>query len=336
MIKFEDISVVIQGPVYHSNNMYEGVTKKVCESVRKNLPGAEIILSTWEGFDLSGLDYDQIVINKNIISNKIRMPYTGDLKLFSVNHQLITTLNGIKKSTRKYILKLRSDLSLTGSKFLNYFDYYSDYPEDVDLSKWKIFNKRIITLPTYNIHKEKGLAFNICDWFFFGLKEDVEYYFDIPLIDTFNLLVREGEEYPRVEDNFGAEQIMWISCVRKKMDLQIKNAIDKSDEVCNSFEKSIANNFVLISAKQASVLSLSYGVGAYGVAPCFSRGLYSLEEWEHLYNKYGGGRLSVNYRWINHLFTFLYATKESICENSPMISKAYYACSKKLNKKRLK
>ena len=51
-IKSEEISVIVQGPIHKKR------TKKTLQSIRTNLPNAEIILSTWEGSDVKGLDFD--------------------------------------------------------------------------------------------------------------------------------------------------------------------------------------------------------------------------------------------------------------------------------------
>ena len=58
-IDTKDISIVVQGAVDPKN------TPKCLTSIRKYLPGAEIILSTWEGTDCTGLDYDVLVLNKD-------------------------------------------------------------------------------------------------------------------------------------------------------------------------------------------------------------------------------------------------------------------------------
>ena len=47
-IDTNDISVVVQGAIDQIN------TPKCLRSIRKRLPGAEIILSTWEGSPIDG------------------------------------------------------------------------------------------------------------------------------------------------------------------------------------------------------------------------------------------------------------------------------------------
>ena len=58
-IDTKDISVVVQGAVDKEN------TPRCLKSLRKHLPGAEVILSTWEGTNTDGLDYDVVLYNQD-------------------------------------------------------------------------------------------------------------------------------------------------------------------------------------------------------------------------------------------------------------------------------
>ena len=59
MIKDREISIVLQGPIY------KDITSCVCKRMRDIFPEAEIIVSTWEGSDTSGLIYDILLENKD-------------------------------------------------------------------------------------------------------------------------------------------------------------------------------------------------------------------------------------------------------------------------------
>jgi len=63
MVSAENISFVVQGPVFNKIETADQSfsTKDVLTSIRNNFPAAEIILSTWEGTDIRGLDYDKVV-----------------------------------------------------------------------------------------------------------------------------------------------------------------------------------------------------------------------------------------------------------------------------------
>ena len=68
MVNFEEISVVVSGPVIFVENN-EGrfnATSLGCKSIRKRLPGAEIVFSTWENEDVSEIDYDILVRSEDV------------------------------------------------------------------------------------------------------------------------------------------------------------------------------------------------------------------------------------------------------------------------------
>ena len=138
MSKYKDMSVTLQGSVDQTD------TPKCINSIRKWLPGAEIILSTWEGSDISGLDYDILVLNKDpgAVLMKEHLPKK---KYLNVDRQIVSTQNGLKKATRKYALKIRSDLVLTTDNFLKYFDEYQARGENYNLFERKILVPMIFT-----------------------------------------------------------------------------------------------------------------------------------------------------------------------------------------------
>ena len=55
----KDISVIVQGAINKNE------TIKCLQSIRQYLPGAEIILSTWEGSNITDLDYDNLILSKD-------------------------------------------------------------------------------------------------------------------------------------------------------------------------------------------------------------------------------------------------------------------------------
>ena len=58
-INSEDLSFVVQGPVSEHTNL-------ALKSIRENFPKSEIILSTWEGSNINGLDLVQYIRNKDL------------------------------------------------------------------------------------------------------------------------------------------------------------------------------------------------------------------------------------------------------------------------------
>jgi len=82
--------------------------------VRSLLPGAEVIVSTWEGEDASAIALPALVE---------KSPDPGGFVLaegypINLNRLQRSTLAGLRRAGRKYSLKLRSDLALTDRRFL--------------------------------------------------------------------------------------------------------------------------------------------------------------------------------------------------------------------------
>ena len=305
MIDSKDISVIVQGPIAYSSDGKVNQTKLVCESIRTCLPEAEIILSTWEGSYIADIEADKFLLNPSIHANKMYRIGEKEPTLHTVNHQIITTIEGLKQATKKYAIKTRTDVKFLHNNFLKYFDKYNRYPSDEEYRAWRVFDKRIVTLPTVDVRGERGLPYNVSDWFYLGLTNDLIKLFDIPLIDTFNL-VSHGNDYPHAEDNLGNEQAIWVSCLRKYRDVDFNNSIDLREKTKRESEIALANNFVIVSGKDLGLYSFKYGMNSYLRNPLLSIDTYTHNDWKKLYNKYGGGEEVTIFRSYEIIFKLLY------------------------------
>jgi hypothetical protein len=107
----DDISVVIQGPLLLERA--EGVARCL-ESVRAVLPGAEVIVSTWEGEDTGRIGPPvRIVQSPDPGAFAVR-----DEPPYNLNRLLLSTQAGLLLARRRYCLKFRTDLALTDRRFL--------------------------------------------------------------------------------------------------------------------------------------------------------------------------------------------------------------------------
>ena len=199
-VNIEDISFVVQGPIISD------FTKKVCESIRALAPNAEIVLSTWEGSALEDLEYDIVVENKDPGCFKLILPEVmdngSDEYVMNVNRQIISTINGLKRATKKYACKLRSDLQL---KNLSFIEYYKKYDAPIKYPYNKYINHRVVTLPAANPERCIPCPFYLCDWFFFGLREDLINIWDIPLVSEKSLKGDRVNGIPYIVNNFSNE-----------------------------------------------------------------------------------------------------------------------------------
>ena len=270
MIESSEISVVIQGAF---NNT---ITPKTIDSVKRYLPKAEIILSTWEGTSVpEGLSVDKILLNKDPGCYSYNNgPKT---KKNNVNRQIVSTLSGLKTVKRKYTLKIRTDFILTGNNFLNYFDKYKEVNP-----KWQVFEKKLIACSFFTrIPEIYHKPFHLSDLIFFGLTKDILKLFDIPLMPRNEEFVVEYQKY--LWNKFVPEQYIFCSCLKKnKIPFKAEHTNDLSKENIEQTHNYFANNFVFLSFKQYNIIPADSIVDIqHEYHKC-----YTLIRWEKLYRKY--------------------------------------------------
>ena len=255
------ISVVIQGTTDKK------LTPLCIKSIRKYLPNAEIILSTWEGCNVSGLDYDILVLNKDPGGYVFNISFHNKSNsLNNFNRQLISTRNGIEKVSNKYCLKLRSDLVLNNSNFLKYWDEFDKQNEE-----FKIFKHRVICSSIYSreysCQSGTGLPtpFHPSDFWFFGLTDDLKDYFENCPIQTLNEAGNWAFKYPNrlpydsMLWRFAPEQFFCINWVKKYYpNIQFDDWSDWNTENIEFSNKILYNNFVFLDYEQAGIYSIKH------------------------------------------------------------------------------
>lgn len=257
MIKSKDISVIVQGVVNND-------THTLLKSIRKNLLFSQIILSTWEGSDVSrnsGL-YDILVLNKDpgavIFDDK-------ENKSNNLNRILVSSQNGIAKATRKYVLRLRSDLILKNANLLKLTDDFEVRNSDVSLFKQRIFAYDIFSIK-YDEKKQikQRMLFHISDWCHFGLKEDLQELFNVPKVIEPEFS-RYFEFHKKEVNDVHASRIWKMSPEQyitfenaKKIfkNLNFENYLDINNENISLSEDFIINNFIVYSSQQWGIYPL--------------------------------------------------------------------------------
>jgi hypothetical protein len=270
----KEISVIVRGLIVGND-----VTKRALASFRTHLPGAQIILSSWKESDVSGLDYDDLVLSDQPKGLFVALS-DGKPKAITVNNQIVTTQNGIAKARGKYLLVTRSDIMLTDVGFLKYF---SEYNKDGG----GVLKKKVVVLPTYNPRRNVvRFLYNTCDWFFFGTKEDITDIFSIPLMDEKNFMGEKINGLFSREENFGAEQYVWSTFLRKHQPVDLPSNHYFSPEALTASEMSYAKNTIMVPADRAGLICLKMPHAGYGARPVLSQGLYTFNEYRKMYNAY--------------------------------------------------
>ncbi|MFN3344303.1 MAG: WavE lipopolysaccharide synthesis family protein [Chloroherpetonaceae bacterium] len=267
-IKNEEISIIVPGAVIgeKEKSRCAQLTRRVLKSIRKHLPGSEIILSTWQGQNTDGLDYDVLVLTTDPGPNYFITPQ-GRVPDGNFNRQVIAVQEGLKRATRKYALKTRNDILFTGSGFLN---FYGKFPKRCDT--WKVLREKVIVSNIYTHHARRDnidRCFNVSDHFHFGLKEDVQAIWSVEPVHGVPLC-------------FTPEQKIWLTMLSKYGIITASSAYDLNPEHQTIYEISLANNAIVLSHQQIGIKFFKHG---YGLA--IGKGFhYSHDEWLMLYQKY--------------------------------------------------
>lgn len=245
-----EISVVIQGPLYRSLAPTRGIDACVA-SVRKHLPHAEIIVSTWADEDLSDIDADHIVTSAD---PGVLLDFNGNRH--NTNRQLASTLTGIRAASRSHILKLRSDHILTGSNIAVMGAYDSRIPLRARLLRQPI---TVTTLFIRNPAKVP-LLFHLSDLVQFGTREDMLSFWDQQIWHQEEVFARYPCKNPI--GNFVGysamrmtpEQCLMLGFMRKKgYDISLQTPGDISPELVELSERLLSENFTVLDWASSQV-----------------------------------------------------------------------------------
>lgn len=277
MINSQDISIIVQGAIS------KDFTRNVLLSIRRVFPDAEIILSTWENSDTDNLNYDLLVESKDPGAPILHPQWN---QKHNLNRQIVSTKNGIKKATRKYVLKTRTDIVFNNANFLKYFGKFQIRNENC-----KILKERVLICQHY-ARRAEILPFHISDWVMFGLKEDIEKIWDIELepepeytewFYNHELLPQhkdERHEYNFFRHRYCAEQYIWANLLWKNGEkFTFENMFDISWYNSYLTRLSFANNLVILSLEQ-------YGIIFCKGNPLKEETIYSHYDWQKLYKIY--------------------------------------------------
>lgn len=253
-IDTKDISFVVQGAVD------KDVTPKCLESIRKNFPGSEIILSTWKGTDVSKLDFDVLVSSAD--PGAAICDFHSILN--NINRQIVSTVEGLHKVTRKYAAKVRSDLIFDGPDFLRYFERYTAFNENYRRVKARMIALTLYTRNFYINYDHYNVihaTYHVSDWFIFGYTEDVVKYFSVNKIDdlpSFSRYYLDKPEmhqllpYPHLMSKLTPEQYFGAGFFENKNDYTV---VELSNKDYNEHLRYLVNNFVILDYEYSHIYS---------------------------------------------------------------------------------
>ena len=287
MSDFSDISVVVQGPVqsFQDREQESGITQKCLESVRQHLPGSKLILSTWPGQELAGLDYDRLVISEDPGSNVRFFGRDGAPHRFNNNRQIVSTREGLREVTTKYAVKLRSDNYLTGNNFVA---LQREYPKRT--STHCFLKERVVVSNVFTRQYAKGfrVPFHLSDFFYFGLTEDLRTLWDLDLFEDAQDPIHDNEgalykSYPP-----DCTQMFWIKALQKfDTSIHVNELLDRSASRLEQSDLCFANNLVIASPADLGLGLCQKFLGTARISRTKGQcAQWQHWEWQEIYRRY--------------------------------------------------
>jgi len=249
-VESRNISVVIQGPLYRSLAPFRGVDASIA-SVRTYLPHAEIIVSTWAEEDFEGIDADRVVTS---VDPRALLDFNGNRH--NTNRQVVSTVTGIRSASRDYVLKLRSDHLLKGSKIAVMGAYDSQVP-----ATDRLLNQPITVTTLFIRNPTKvPLLFHLSDLVQFGTREDMLEFWDQRL--RLQHEVFATKPYKNPIGNFVGysamrmtpEQSLMIGFMAKKgFHVRLQTPGEISPELVRLSDKLLTENFTVLDWEASEV-----------------------------------------------------------------------------------
>lgn len=173
-MKTNEITIVFQGAIKAYKQLGSPSFAEMVRNTRKVLPGATIILATWEGAEIpKGLGVDELVFVKD--PGALAPLKLIDDKLNNINRQIASTHAGMQHVKTRYAVKLRTDSFLEHASFIDFYE--KQVRRDGRAN-------RIVTgaFFTLDIRVFERIPYHVSDWFQFGLTDVLKAYWDVPFM----------------------------------------------------------------------------------------------------------------------------------------------------------
>lgn len=285
MILNSDITVIVHGPVqkYMDRQHHEeGITKRCLDSVRQVLPGSTVVLATWEGQDLSELQFDQLIEEIDV------GPNLDPVCPRNYNRQMHLTKKGLEAAVTPYSVKLRSDNFLVSDHFKCLQEDYASA-----LRSMPVFSERVLINSNLSRMTSKGVpvAYSPSDFFYFGRTEDLRKIWCMPLFENNRnaepliLAARTRDGHPQPE----AEQVycmLWM-CELADWARPLRHRFDASVEQLERWLEFVASNIVFGEPKKIGLGLRASSRNKWRVNE------FTHRDWLRLYARFGDPTLKI-------------------------------------------
>jgi hypothetical protein len=299
----KNITFLLQGPIHNEKFKDDmSVTGYVIKSIRENFSESKILISTWKNSKVKNLDYDEIVFYEDPGSDFL-VQLDGSIGPYNLNRQIIGTKKALDLVKTDYCIKTRTDIYFKNNNIIK--KHKSKFDKRID--SIKIFDDKIVSLPTVNPKKRSKFLFNICDWIFFGLTTDIKKIYGCNPIETNGFRGEKNDKnHYFLSNNYQVEQYIWIHLVKKHINIDYNSINDFKKQFLATSEISYVNNFLPFEANELGIDWLKAPGSSYASKAFLSHsGLYTRNEYANLYKKYIDNKIFIKPRPFEKLLYLL-------------------------------
>ncbi|OOV89106.1 WavE lipopolysaccharide synthesis family protein [Pseudomonas sp. MF4836] len=245
-----DISVVIQGPVFEGA---VNIAELAIESVRRWLPGTQIILSTHD--DLPKLTFADVTLVM-VVPTHHYVDVNGSQN--NVNKLISSMASGLERATRKYSIKLRTDHVLVNGSLLDRVASLAN-----DAAPAELFSRRIGVSNLFLRNPCKvPYLFHLPDTLQYGRTEDMRKLWGIGLLPEDFVYLQNG---PRTNP-FGTfqgftsfcllpEQAIFLRFAQKSgLSLDLEHISHTTFKLFSAWEDLLLDNFEVYDWQSLGVM----------------------------------------------------------------------------------
>ncbi len=266
-IQPNEITFVVQGGVNDKPSV-----EKCLNSIRLFFPDSKIILSTWKHSDVSGLNFDKLVLSRE--NCPIYKFYKHLSLVNNINKQIISSRNGLRYVNTKYAVKMRSDIVFMSDNLLRIITLTNKK------SKKDYLNSKIIIPYDLSINAGKTkLLFHFNDWFLAGETQDLKKIFKIPLMSLKDLKffenrnnskpffqfknwlmndIKRSELRNNLISRYAPEQYIFKFIVLKGSNLELRDAFSYSKILLSAHNNFIKNSILFKASNNISFVNVKH------------------------------------------------------------------------------
>lgn len=257
-MKTSDITVVFQGALKGYTQRDTPSFVDVVRQTRKVLPGAKMVLSTWEGTEIpSAVALDKVLMSAD--PGPLAPLKLIDTKANNINRQIVTTQAGVRAAQTPYTLKLRTDTFLEHAGFIDFYE--TQLRRDGR-------DRRIVTSAFFTLDPAvfERIPYHVSDWFQFGLTKVLQAYWNAPFMSAEAGRYYETRPHPK-DSNVFERQFRCQFAVEQHICMHYAQTLgyqaparlnDTSGLVMGDYRRFLADEVMVLDPWQSGVVFSKY------------------------------------------------------------------------------